>query len=347
MRKRLFCALAAAVILLSAQPAIAAAGGSSDPIISLSYVLDTFLPAMKQAIAELISARETPEQFLPLPSVLVAVSAGDSVSLGQGQTFLLTSGSANMLVDQGSVVNVSTGDRAYSGAVRLYQRYIVCEDSAVTVNVTGDAVMSVAGELSIAQGDGRVSPFSDVQYGNWYYNDVINAYDRGLVDGMTESTFVPDGTLTVAQCVKLAACMHQLYTDGAVTLSPSTGDTPWYRSYVNYALKNGIITQEFDNYDTIIARGQFVYVFYNALPQSEYAVLNDIADGAVPDVAVTDAFAREIYAFYRAGILAGYTNTPEYQEHAFAADTTISRAEVAAIMSRMFDAGTRIEFEIP
>lgn len=347
MRKQLFCALAAAAILLSAQPAIAAAGGRDDPIISLSYVLDTFVPEMKRAIAELISARQTPEQFLPLPSVLVSVSAGDSVSLGQGQTFVLTSGSANMFVDSGSVVNVSAGDRAYSGPVGLYQRYIVCEDSAATVDVTADAVLSVAGEVSITQGDGRVSPFSDVQYGSWYYNDVINAYERGLVDGMTDSTFVPEGTLTVAQCVKLAACMHQLYAGGTVTLRPSTGDTPWYRSYVDYALKNGIITQEFDNYDAIIARGQFVYVFYNALPRSEYAVLNDIADGAVPDVAAADAFAREIYAFYRAGILAGYTNTPGYAEHAFAADTTITRAEVAAIMNRMFDAGTRIEFEIP
>lgn len=346
MKKQLLCVLAAAVILLSAQTVIAAGGDMYDPLISLSYVQDTFLPAIKQAMAELISGHEPQEQVSPYQSVPVTVSAGDSVSLGSGQTFVLTSGGANLLIDSGAVVNVSTGERAGSGAVSLYQRYIVCEDSAVTLNITGSSVLSVVGGVSVEHGDGRVSPFSDVQFGSWYYYDVIDAYERGLVNGMTASTFEPSGTLTVAQCIKLAACMHQLYTDGTVTLSPSTGDTLWYRSYVDYALENGIIAQEFDNYDAIIVRRQFVYVFYNALPQSEYAEINDIANGAIPDVAVTDIFAGEIYAFYRAGILAGYTNTPEYAEHAFAPDTTITRAEVAAIMNRMFDAETRIEFEI-
>lgn len=346
MKKQLLCVLAAAAILLSAQTVIAAGGDSGDPLISLSYVHDTFLPAIRQAMAELISGRDAQEQISPYQSVPVAVPAGGSVSLSSGQTFVLTSGSASLLIDGGTVVNVSTGDRAENGAVSLYQRYIVCEDSAVTLNVTANSVLAVVGEVSVEQGDGRVSPFSDVQYGSWYYYDVINAYERGLVDGMTASTFEPSGTLTVAQCIKLAACMHQLYTYGAVTLSPGTGDTLWYRSYVDYALKNGIITQEFDNYDAIIDRGQFVYVFYNALPQSEYAIINDIAGGTIPDVAVTDIFAWEVYTFYRAGILAGYTNTPEYAEHAFAADTTITRAEVAAIMNRMFDAGARIKFEI-
>lgn len=346
MRKRLFCAVIAAAILLSAQPALAAGGDRNDPVISLSYVQDTFLPAMKRAIASLVSGRREQEQEAAGQTGLIAVSAGGSVSLRSGQTFLLTSGSAGLRIGRGSVVNASAGAEAGDGAVSPFQRYIVCEDSAATLDITGDAVLSVAGTASVTQGSGRVSPFSDVQRGSWYYDDVLNAYERGLVDGMTATSFDPGGTLTAAQCVKLAACMHQLYSDGAVALAPGTGNTPWYRSYVDYALENGIITQEFENYDAIIARWQFVYVFYNALPQSEYAVLNDIADGAIPDVAVTDVCAQEIYAFYRAGILAGYTNTPPYAEHAFAAGTTITRAEVAAIMSRMFDAGARIEFGI-
>lgn len=324
---------------------MAAGGGRDDPLISLSYVQDTFLPAMRRTIAAIVSGRAAPGQNMQTRSGPVAVSAGGSVSLGPGHSFVLTSGSAGLRIDRGSVVNVSVGAEVGNGGVTLYQRYVVCEESAATLDITADAALYAAGAVSVTQGDGRVSPFSDVSRGSWYYDDVINAYERGLVDGMTASTFDPGGTLTIAQCVKLAACMHQLYTDGAVTLTPDTVGA-WYRSYVDYALENGIIAGEFDGYDAIIDRRRFVYVFYSALPPSEYAVLNDIPDGAVPDVAMTDPCAGEIYSFYRAGILAGYTDTPGYAAHAFAADSTITRAEVAAIMNRMFDARTRISFDI-
>lgn len=346
MNKRVLCVLLAMTLLLSA-PVCAAGGDREDPIISLSYVRDTFVPAIRKAIAELISGREVEvSEQSKARTGHIAVSAGGSVSLGQGNTFVLTSGSARLSIQRGSVVNASVGAEAGNGAVNRNQRYIVCEDSDVTVEIIDDAALSVAGTASVTQGDGRVSPFTDVLRGSWYFEDVVSAYERGLVDGMTATTYAPSGNLTAAQCVKLAACMHQLYNEGAVTLKSDTGGTPWYRSYVDYALENGIIEREFDDYNAVIARQQFIQVFYNALPESEYAVINDIGDGDIPDVAVDDAGAREIYAFYRAGILSGYTNTPEYAENAFAAGTSITRAEVAAIMNRMFDAEARIEFAI-
>jgi len=344
VRKRFFCAAVAAALLLCAQPALAAGGGKDDPVISLSYLQETFVPELKRAIAELVSERGTPEQSMG-QTPCTAVSAGGSVSLETGSSFVLSSGSARLSVERGSVVNASVGAEAADGAVNANQRYIVCEDSQASLEITDDAAVYVAGTATVTQGDGRVSPFSDVSRGSWYFDDVLSAYERGLVDGMTATSYAPGGTLTAAQCVKLAACMHQLYLDGSVTLEPD-GEGRWYRSYVDYALENGIIETEFDDYDAVIARGQFIKVFYNALPEDRYAELNSIADGAIPDVAPDAESAWEIYAFYRAGILAGYTNTPGYAEHAFAADTSITRAEIAAIMNRMFDESARIEFEI-
>ena len=74
--------------------------------------------------------------------------------------------------------------------------------------------------------------------------------------------------------------------------------------------------------------------------------LGDIPEDAIPDVAADDDGADEIYAFYRAGILSGYTQTAGYAEHAFGPGSSITRAEVAAIMSRMFDKTVRLSFEI-
>ena len=57
-------------------------------------------------------------------------------------------------------------------------------------------------------------PFTDVSTSTWYYNDVKSAYDTGLINGMTATTFEPESNMTYAQAVKLAACMNQKYGTG-------------------------------------------------------------------------------------------------------------------------------------
>ena len=51
-------------------------------------------------------------------------------------------------------------------------------------------------------------PFEDVSMFSWYYSDVKNAHEQGLVDGVTPTRFSPTGTLTIAQAIKLAAALH-------------------------------------------------------------------------------------------------------------------------------------------
>ena len=148
-----------------------------------------------------------------------------------------------------------------------------------------------------------------------------------------------------AQCVKLAACMHQRHYTGAVTLTNSPSGA-WYDSYVEYALQNGILTEPFADYTTVLNRLQFVQIFYRALPVSCYGQINAIADDSIPDVTMTDTGAKEIYAFYRAGILTGLSQTAETAQYAFGAQKTITRAEVATILSRMVDTTTRRSFSI-
>lgn len=56
----------------------------------------------------------------------------------------------------------------------------------------------------------------------------------------------------------------------------------------------------------------------------------------LPNNKMTDKFASEIYAFYRAGILTGSD-----AKGTFRAASTIKRSEVAAIVLRMFDTTAR------
>ena len=143
----------------------------------------------------------------------------------------------------------------------------------------------------------------------------------------------------------MKACLHQLYHLGAVSLVPGT-EGMWYNTYVEYAVQNGILTSAELNFDAPATRQQFVEIFYRALPQSNYTAINNIPDGAIPDVNGSEDYAFVVYSFYRAGILAGYSNTPGYAEHAFGAESNISRGEVAAILTRMYDASARRSFSI-
>ncbi|MBR4953785.1 MAG: S-layer homology domain-containing protein, partial [Oscillospiraceae bacterium] len=247
----------------------------------------------------------------------------------------------------GGIINVTVGWPAGLGRANNYQRYIIDANSKATITFTQDSVVSVSNAVETQF---TVSPFSDVKKSDWYFNSVVGAYSKGLISGMTATTYEPLGTLTVAQAIRLAAAMYQLYHDGEVTLKKSD-EGQWYESFVKFAFEKGIIEERYttlsvEEYNAPINRSEFVHIFYSALPEETYIAINDIPDNAIPDVTLEDAYADEIYTFYRAGIVSGYTNSEAYAEHAFGSDSTITRAEVASILIRMFEPAKRSSFTI-
>lgn len=180
-------------------------------------------------------------------------------------------------------------------------------------------------------------PFADVDKSAWYYDEVKEAWENDLIDGMTADTFDPNGNLTVAQAIKLAAALHQRDKSGKVTLT--NGDDVWYSTYVDYAIANGIIDKAYGDLDyvqmnTAVTRREFVKIFHGAM--GFYTKKNEVADNAIPDVKMDDACADEIYAFYRAGILIGSD-----EAGTFYPNSNIKRSEVAAILIRMYDVAAR------
>ena len=200
---------------------------------------------------------------------------------------------------------------------------------------------SVDGWVAITVENARTMNFTDVKTGDWFYNNVKNAYAMGLIEGKTTTTFNPNDNMTYAEAVTLAARMNQLYYSGKVTLSNSTTGN-WYSSYESYAISKGIISSALGNKaNTKITRKDYVDIFYNALPASAYTVRNTVS--RIPDLANNTANAK-VYAFYRAGILTGYANTPGKTNGAFGPNDNIKRSEVATILIRMMDSGTRVYF---
>ncbi len=193
----------------------------------------------------------------------------------------------------------------------------------------------------------RVMPFTDVVEGkNWFYSDVKIAYESYLIDGYTSTTYEPYKNMTYAQAVTLAARMHQKYTTGSVTLKNSP-TKPWYQTYVDYAKENHIISKDYD-WNADATRAGYIEIFACALPEEAFTAKNTVADDAIPDVRMTHPQATEIYKLYRAGILEGSSERigDIKVEHLCKPDDKITRAEVAAILTRMMNPAERKEFTL-
>ena len=191
--------------------------------------------------------------------------------------------------------------------------------------------------LSIAPAALAAMPFVDIAPDAWYNTDVSIAYEMGLINGKTETTFAPNDNLTYAEAVKLAACMHQRSLYGSVTL---TNGNPWYQSYVDYCMGAGIISKNYD-WEQPATRAGYMEIFANALPAENLLQINDVADDSIPDVSMMHPQAAAIYKLYRAGILQGNDEL-----HSCNPSASIKRSEVAAILTRMMDAEQRIIFSL-
>jgi len=180
--------------------------------------------------------------------------------------------------------------------------------------------------------------FTDVNESDWFYDDVKGAVEMGLINGKSETEYKPDDNLTYAEAAKLAACMHQLYMDGMVTLKNGTAN--WYDTYVDYCIDNEIITKEYD-YNEKATRAGYMVIFAHALPDEALKEVNNVPDNSIPDVPSSRAYAPEVYKLYRAGILQGSDDA-----HSCKPLDNIKRSEVAAILTRMMDETKRVKFSM-
>ena len=176
--------------------------------------------------------------------------------------------------------------------------------------------------------------FTDVPADTWYTSNVKTAYEMDLMKGTSGTAFSPDGNITVGSTIALACRLHSIYNTGAANFVQ--GD-PWYQVYVDYAVKNGIISQgQFTDYNAVATRRQFAAILARALPAEALEAKNTVDDGMIPDVAAGSDNYNDIYLLYRAGILTGSDSKGTFQP-----ETTITRSSVAAIVSRMANPALR------
>ena len=180
-----------------------------------------------------------------------------------------------------------------------------------------------------------VPQFTDVAEDAWYHDYVYDLVYRGVVNGMTATTYEPEGKLTRAQFVKLLACSLA----DAETLKTYEGRHPfkdseghWAEAYIAWAKDKGIVegvsATEFDP-EAPITREQMATIFGRyALKQGIELPKSDNAAGSFPDADKISEYAREFVELMRiAGILNGY------EDGTFRPQGNATRAEAAKLFS--------------
>lgn len=175
--------------------------------------------------------------------------------------------------------------------------------------------------------------FTDIKDTDWFKEDVISSFETGLLKGKTENIFDPYGNITLAEAITLAARVHSICMDNLIE---NTNTGQWYQSYVDYALRNGLIIEgEFKNFEKVASRAEVAYVFLNAIREENLYDINNIT--SIPDVASNTVYSEEILMLYNSGIVAG---SDKYGT--FNPDSFITRAEAAAIVNRVTNRSKRI-----
>lgn len=175
--------------------------------------------------------------------------------------------------------------------------------------------------------------FADVSGADWFEESVRDVYELGLMEGESEISFYPMGTLTVAEGVTIAARIHA--SDNGNTIGQANDGEEWYRPYVDYASANGLMEEnDFDDYDANIERYQIAKLF--AAAYDDLPVLNQVE--TLPDVPANAPYADAVFKLYRAGILTG---NDAYGT--FAPYSNLLRSEMSAIAARIADSRSRVQ----
>ena len=174
--------------------------------------------------------------------------------------------------------------------------------------------------------------FTDIPADAWYADGVAAAYELGLMVGSGQNTFSPNGTVTLAEAVAMAARIHSRYGSGLESFAQGS---PWYQVYVDYAVNNGLLPAgEFSDFTVPATRGQLAHILAAALPASELAPINSVP--TLPDVDDTTPYHDDIFLLYRAGVLTGNDSAGTFTPNA-----AITRCEVATIAARMVQPDAR------
>lgn len=240
-----------------------------------------------------------------------------------------------------SATGLASYDDTYSGDSSLYPRIRVRDRAEIICSEGGDEPDTPdipdipLPPVTPTPTPTPELPFDDVKPGDWFYNDVVYVYEKGIMDGVDNRVFSPNTTLNRAMFVTM---LYRVAGEPAVSKTADFSDVPgdtWFSDAVAWASSQGIV----DGYDddlfgpyNSLTREQLATILYRYAKwsgRSTYAPTDALAGFA--DAADVSAYALDAMRW------AVYTGLMQGSENGLEPQSSASRAQVAAIIHRFLD----------
>lgn len=193
-----------------------------------------------------------------------------------------------------------------------------------------DQYVTVSGIFSVISSG---LPFVDVNSGAWYYDAVSFVYNKGIMNGVTSTTFEPNSTITRGMVVTMLWRMAgEPYVSGGSFSDVASGR--YYSTAVAWAAKNGIV----DGYSSTVfgvndpvTREQFATILYRYAKYMGYSATGSSLTGYY-DANSVSSWARDAMGWaVKNGIITGSGNSR------LNPTGTASRAEVAQMFMSFYE----------
>lgn len=295
----------------------------------------------------------------------VTVRSGVTLDIREGESFGETIENHGVVVNRGSVAGV-TGEGEARSLVRVAD---MPDGLSLTVTDTagreyspeqgthdyllpaGSYIFTFAGEswytssqnVTVTSERGHtVTPnanprmsFSDVSSADWFYDDVFHVCSNGLMDGVSETAFNPNGTVTRAMAVtiiyRLAGEPDMPEADWGYPYADVDADS-WYAVPVYWARMNDIVNGTGENTfspDDPVTREQLAAMLYRYAEFSGAELGNEGGKGMFDDEGSVSAWAKDAIGWaVERGILTGTA------ERTLSPQGQATRAQLAAMLVR-------------
>ncbi|MEG2137266.1 MAG: S-layer homology domain-containing protein [Oscillospiraceae bacterium] len=312
MKRNLAAGLLITVILVGVAAAVG--GSASDPLISLRYLEDTYIPQTAQKLQDCAAAGtdQTYSAAVARLDKLVAnalgeagtgdtgdnmnhsanftpihMKRGDSIDLTAGSGIALSAGRCN--VAAGTFLDLTDGIECVPGtALKEGHRYLVVGNNIATISIISDSArLSIQGGYRQRISNIVTTPFTDIGSVDWFYGAVRYCYQGGLFLGTGPEVFTPQGEVTRAM---LATVLYRLAGE-PVGGTHSFTDVPadeWYSNPVAWAAGNHIVNgvePNLYNPNGLVTREQMAAMLYRYAGEylkqdvSKTAALSSFKDG--------------------------------------------------------------------
>lgn len=173
--------------------------------------------------------------------------------------------------------------------------------------------------------------FADVAAGSWYYDAVKYVFDKGLMAGVSDTSFAPGDVTTRGMVVTI---LHRMEKEPAAAVSSflDRADGQWYTDAIDWAAETGVVSG-YDNghfgANDNVTREQLVTILYRYAGMKNCDVSAHTDLGSYSDAAQVSGYAREAMSWAVASGLVQGTSSATISPR-----DTATRAQVALILMR-------------